>query len=269
MGSRRCGLWIAVIGLALSGCGSDLGECDEAALGGPAVGAAGLYTGQIVMSSCGSGFCHASNAFGEARRGAPSGLDFDVASTDPGKLADAIKNVRDYADDIWSQVEAGTMPPPMPAGGGELDEDSKEALRNWLACDAPLADTGGGPAPDAWSGIHPTLGSACNGCHGSTAFSGPGNGFLFGEDACTAYQNVVNQPAITMGGMCDQSGLMLVAPGDPAASLLLQKLEGTQTCGTYMPLTDPGPYVDRDPTTVSELEAWIADGAPPPEGCTP
>jgi hypothetical protein len=256
---RVVGTLAAVATLGLSGCGSDLGECDEVAL------AAANPTGQSVIGgSCASSRCHSELAFGDARIGAPADLDFDVNSAVPAVRERSLATVRDEVDDIWSEIDGETMPPAAPAGA-PLTADQKEAVRNWLACGAP--DTSG-PAPtDEWSAILGVLDTNCNGCHGA-AFMGAGDGFNLGSDPCTAWRNIVNVPAVTMSGMCSASGLTLVVPGDPDSSLLLQKVESaTPACGSPMPFGSV--FANTDPATVARLRTWIAAGAQPPTGCTP
>jgi len=67
-----------------------------------------------------------------------------------------------------------------------------------------------------------------------------------------SWANLVNQPS--------PYGMMLVrvVPGDPDASFLIQKLQGTQTVGSRMP--DGGPYLTT--ATVNVIRQWILDGAP-------
>jgi hypothetical protein len=55
------------------------------------------------------------------------------------------------------------------------------------------------------------------------------------------------------------TSLIRVVPGDPNASLLIQKLEGTQTVGDRMPQF--GPYLPQ--TTIDVIRQWIASGAAP------
>jgi len=50
-----------------------------------------------------------------------------------------------------------------------------------------------------------------------------------------------------------------VVPGDPDASFLIQKLDGTQTLGNRMP--DNGPYLTT--ATINVIRQWIQDGALP------
>ncbi len=67
---------------------------------------------------------------------------------------------------------------------------------------------------------------ACVSCHGSS-------GGLNLSTAAMSRTNLVNRPAA--GGACASSGVMRVVPGNPTASLLYQKVAGTQTCGSAMP----------------------------------
>ena len=48
-----------------------------------------------------------------------------------------------------------------------------------------------------------------------------------------------------------------VIPGDPDNSLIVHKLEGTQTVGARMP--DNGPYLQQ--STIDVIRVWIANGA--------
>ncbi|UCG71503.1 MAG: Ig-like domain-containing protein [Chromatiales bacterium] len=57
--------------------------------------------------------------------------------------------------------------------------------------------------------------------------------------------------------------LLRVAPGDPDASYLIQKLEGTAAGGQRMPLSGP-PFVPQSTTDV--IRQWITDGALPGAG---
>jgi hypothetical protein len=75
------------------------------------------------------------------------------------------------------------------------------------------------------------------------------------------------KPAVTTIGQppCASSGMQLVVPNQPDMSLLLKKVEGTQTCGAAMPLSTPG--LGTGNATVMALRAWIMSGAPAPMNC--
>jgi hypothetical protein len=118
----------------LSGCLTDLGECDEVAArqvvfldtgtnvdsenGEP------MYAGQALLSAtCGSGqFCHGASATGPARYGVPRGLDFDFGIVctngpcipfDPAieRLHRSQKKVLSHASLVLDVVRSGSMPP--------------------------------------------------------------------------------------------------------------------------------------------------------------
>ncbi len=57
--------------------------------------------------------------------------------------------------------------------------------------------------------------------------------------------------------LCTDKERVLVIPGDPDNSLLVQKLEGTQDCGTRMPS-----HIDMPADEVAVVRAWIEGGAP-------
>jgi hypothetical protein len=268
------GLFLGVMAAALAGCGEDLGECNEALLGGSTVqGMEAPYTGQLVMQqSCSGGRCHSETAVGDARVGAPAGLDFDVVPTalsqpEIDKVTRGASNVADHIDEIWGEVNEGAMPPPAPAGGGELNATDKEALRNWLACGADViaAPPSAAPGADPWTTVFESLVPSCQACHSTTAASAAGGGFYFGSsgEACGAYDRVVNVGA---GGTACAGMGMLVVPGNAAGSLLYQKLAGTQTCGAAMPLGSMGIAMSNG-QALADLEAWINSGAPRPAEC--
>jgi len=128
------------------------------------------------------------------------------------------------------------------AGSGEgLDQNGQ-----------PLS--GGGGAP---SGLQPTLASiqdnvftvscAVPGCHGG---AGAQQGLRL--DPRFSAGNLINVPSPR------DSNLIRVVPGDPDASFLIQKLDGTQTLGDRMP--DGGPYLTT--ATVNVIRQWIQDRAP-------
>ena len=88
---------------------------------------------------------------------------------------------------------------------------------------------------------------AVPGCHGGpTAQQG------LRLDPGFAYGNLIN-----VASPRDQN-LIRVIPGNPDASFIIQKLEGTQTLGDRMPLF--GPYLPQ--TTIDVIRQWIHDGAP-------
>ena len=127
-------------------------------------------------------------------------------------------------------------------GSGEgLDENGR-----------PLA-SGGGPAV-----LQPTLASiqanvfspscAIPGCHGGGSVQ---QGLRL--DPGFSATNLINVVSPR------DANLIRVVPGNPNASFIIQKLEGTQTLGDRMPQF--GPYLSQQ--TIDVIRQWIQLGAPP------
>lgn len=99
--------------------------------------------------------------------------------------------------------------------------------------------------------LAPVLQSTCafSGCHGPGP-PAPQMGMLLTQEA--AYGNLVNVPSVEV------PALMRVQPGDPDASYLIQKLEGTAAVGSRMPLIGP----PLAPEVILAFRQWIAASAP-------
>jgi hypothetical protein len=80
--------------------------------------------------------CHSAQVHGDARRGAPAGVDFDT-----------LAGARQHAARIAARVEAGTMPPASAVGAAEA-----AALLTWLRCGAPGPDLQLPAHPADWDG---------------------------------------------------------------------------------------------------------------------
>lgn len=146
---------------------------------------------------------------------------------------------------------SGGRPPAGGAGGGASQGGS-------------TASSGAGGAPGGAGGTTAEGGAAGTGstgacdpdglellltnCVGSTCHSAgsPFNGFAADED--------------TLVGFVDESGTStcasagpLLDPGNPPASIIVQKLRGTATCGGQMPLAS-APFSDEE---IQCVEDWI------------
>jgi hypothetical protein len=94
----------------------------------------------------------------------------------------------------------------------------------------------------------------CTTCHaGGAAPLG------LGLEEGAAYAMLVNAPSVEV------PELLRVAPGNPDASYLIQKLEGTATVGERMPLN--GPPLPAE--TIAVIRQWITDGAAQSTGAPP
>jgi mono/diheme cytochrome c family protein len=90
----------------------------------------------------------------------------------------------------------------------------------------------------------------CSTCHNGSGASLPGSMNLSTQAAAfAALVGVASQEVPT---------LKRVNPGDPTTSYIINKLEGTQTVGSRMPLG--GPFLDQ--ATIDQVKSWIASGAP-------
>jgi hypothetical protein len=107
------------------------------------------------------------------------------------------------------------------------------------------------------TGLAPTLSSiqanvfsvscAVAGCHGGSSAQ-----FGLRLDPGFSAGNLINVPSPRA------PNLIRVVPGNPDASFLIQKLEGTQSLGERMPLF--GPYLPQ--STIDVIREWIRNGAP-------
>jgi hypothetical protein len=144
-------------------------------------------------------------------------------------------------------------------------------LRSMTTCGAYLAiaacagngdglDENGRPITEPVQTLQPTLASlqsnvftpTCTSCH---AGAGAPLGLRLEEGV--AYAMLVNAPSV-------EAPLLRVAPGNPDASYLIQKLEGTAAAGARMPLNGP----PLSPETIATIRQWIANGALPAQVTT-
>jgi hypothetical protein len=289
---------------AVVGCEADLGTCDMTAATKVAyLNGTPYYEGQAILNaSCAGGSCHANGATGDGRNGAPHGLNFDVqpltkssTQADLGVLKAGITEIRDEASELWGLIDDGDMPPgkagerPAPAlysdaaGTTKVASPdlatSKDKVRNWLACQAPIvaATTDSAVMTDAMAlgkieapgtaAIAADFGSIydnllgqtiCTSCH--SAAGAYKQLVLDFTSKDTAYATLFNKTAVLgSGGMC--GGRTLVKPMDCKGSLLYQKLAyatgAPELCGSPMPFG--GTMVSPD--IAKAVCDWITAGA--------
>jgi hypothetical protein len=157
-------------------------------------------------------------------------------------------------NDTYRVMLAGT-------GAATIQDLDANSLDGEYAGSFPSGDgTAGGNFVASFevAGILPTLQSiqdnvftpTCSGCH-----SGPQGGVLpAGMDLSSlsmSFTALVDEPSTQNGAQ------NLVEPGDPDASYLIRKLEGTADVGGQMPLF--GTPLDQD--TIGTIRQWITDGA--------
>jgi hypothetical protein len=297
-----------VVSWAVVACGPDLGTCDMDAAKKIVFLDGTPYTeGQaLTYQSCAGSTCHASRAVGDGRTGAPHGLNFDVQPLtksatveDLRVLRSGINEVRNEAEELWSAIDGGEMPPgkagdrpdlawysdaagttPAMLTGLDLAE-ARDNVRNWLACQAPIVaatsdsplaqqakrmmlgavlDPGTSTIGTTFQSIYDNLLTTCTACHGAT--SPYKNQALNFSTKDAAFASLVGKNAFDMtDAKC--KGRKLVTPGDCEMSLLYQKLSLTKgsadLCGDPMPLT--GSMVSA--ATQKAVCDWIMAGAMP------
>lgn len=119
---------------------------------------------------------------------------------------------------------------------------------NGEGLDANGEPIGAAPPNDDFQEIQATIFSPiCANCH---IGAGAPQGLRL--DAGNSYALLVNVASNEV------PGLMRVSPGNPDASYIVQKLQGTNAVGGRMPLG--GPYLSQD--RIDLVRAWIAAGAP-------
>ena len=149
-----------------------------------------------------------------------------------------------------------------PAGDDGMDTGNDTANVTTMPTDDTTAgmDTSGGPSTDLShaADIQPIWDEHCTmACHEP---GGAWVGFLDLSDS--AYDRIVGVQVLTV------SGMVHIEPGDPEASYLWHKLQGTQATvsggnGDKMPYPQPG----MEPTVLTQeqldtIEEWILGGAP-------
>lgn len=89
-----------------------------------------------------------------------------------------------------------------------------------------------------------------SGCHGSGASAGSLGNL---DNANKGHDELVNEDVDCNGS----SYALRVVPGNPDASFLVKKLEGTYDCGTSMPIVGDSLL----PSDLAAIRSWIAAGA--------
>jgi outer membrane protein assembly factor BamB len=185
---------------------------------------------------------------------------------------------RETGQEVWHFDAPGGINAPLVAAGDDLlvsvglgDQGMVIGMRlNASGTSLPQGGTsasgnagaaGGGSAGEpTWSAVYRDVlqGSGCSGgpaCHASTIA-----GQLQLSTQAGAYAALVSVQAMGAGAgnmRCSDTGLLRVAPRDPDASLLVQKLEApTPVCGQHMP---PGSMLR--PELLQQLRQWILAGA--------
>lgn len=175
---------------------------------------------------------------------------------------------RASGEEVWHFDAPGGINAPLVAAGDDLllsvglgDAGQVIALRLGASGASAMQTSAPGTAsvgPATWSGVYRDVLQGCSA--GPTCHAGTLAGQLQLSTSTQAYAALVSVKAMgssATGTSCSATGLLRVAPRDPDASLLVQKLEAaTPACGEHMP---PGGMLRKE--QLQQLRAWIAAGA--------
>jgi hypothetical protein len=193
----------------------------------------------LLLAACGD---DGSNQDDETQERDPSTAgDGDITSNTP----DASSGARDAGS---APRDASTTPI---SDAGTIRDASTAPVADAGPADAgPQRDASIAPAAPTFREVYALIANNCSPCHTSEA-----DGDLDMSTRVIAYGNLVDQDA--EGSACRGSGRVRVVPGDAQESLLVQKLEGTQDCGSRMPR-------NRTPlpaASIDLIKGWIEAGA--------
>lgn len=152
----------------------------------------------------------------------------------------------DSSTAVASSTDDGSSSGDPSSTGGESSSGGAHGDTTTSADDSGSDSTGAPAGPSFAEDIYPIFeNSTClgGGCHGDS----PGAANLFMPDAATAYDDLVDEPALTAGFVIDR-----VEPGNSAAS--------------YLPMFAAAALVPAGALTngdVVAIEAWIDAGALP------
>jgi hypothetical protein len=202
----------------------------------------------IFESSCALGGCHAGPNGSSGLVLDPEvaydnivahpALSSDKALVEPGDVEQSF-----LADRIRAANGASLMPPI----GGPLPEAAIATITCWIEQGAPREPQGPCAEPvDYEATIAPIFEASCalSNCH-----AGPSGASGLVLDPGAAYDHIVGQPA-------NGSDKLLVAPGEPDASFLFDRVTASNGATRMPPIGDPLPS-----DQIESIKCWIEQGA--------
>ena len=249
-----------------------LSGCDDTIFGGHSGGGTDPVTGDgfeaveiVFANSCLTGCHEASVAVGS--------LDLetdpcnDLVGIASSLYADPLVVAGDSeASVLWHKMAntgtyGGVMPPTGSLDNPDEDGDDFDVVAAWIdsgaACsdgDTGVDDTGGGGNADySFARVQSeVLDEHCIGCH-NPDYTPPSDSALKevpSFESSVSYDNLVNVTSA-------YGDAMLVDPGNPEGSFLLEKLRSDPTFGRQMPRNKDA----LDPEFVTLVYGWILEGA--------
>jgi outer membrane protein assembly factor BamB len=197
------------------------------------------HTGEsLTMFMTGGSIAAGGAAIAQGRIVVQSGLQYQIAGATLARNNNQIHCYGLPGDEAGLGTGAGMSPGGMGSGG--------------------MTPSGSPTFSGVWADV--IVGPGCNGqpaCHASEA--GGGLNMRTKDVAYAALVGVAAMGSDPAGSaqQCAASGLQRVTPGDPDASLLVQKLEHTQSCGGPM----PSAAETLPAAQLQQVRTWIANGA--------
>lgn len=190
-----------------------------------------------------------------AGEGAPLGLRLDAYATALAGSEDGpVLVAGDPAGSELIRRVRGISQPAMPLVGEPLTEAEIARIEAWVlaglpeGAPAPIAEAPAAPGPDdpvTFAHVAPILLQRCVKCHSDVREGGPPEGLRLD----------------TLAGVLAGGERVVVVPGNPDASEIVRRVEGTAQ--PRMPFDGP-PWLSDD--EIALIRRWIAGGAPDAEG---
>lgn len=275
-GSSIALLFTALLAAALAGCGTDSGVGDEASSAGPDDP---CVPGQSLACTCAGGSPGAQVCEPDGIGYGPCSCEGADDGTDEGAEVGSV-----------GEVDGGPGADASDDGGGEGDA-GEDSGNDGPGESGSAGDSGGLAGVPSWTNdIVPILNVSCgagvSGCHtreaynavvdkgcinwvsyenvplGSVFYSGENAGQPTGCPDLPLYERIVNRSPWQCGAFFGDPQAVIVKPGAPEESYMMQKIMGF-TCDpdtTAMP--PPEQPIQITQTQIDTLSAWIAAGAP-------
>ena len=193
--------------------------------------------------------------------GGASDAAADTAAAADGTIAEQDGS---HANDAGSVADAGSVNDAgnaidASAGIDGSDDAGSDDAGDDGGLDASDIDSSFDGSPPGDAGVDPTftnvynviINGTCTGCHGAVAPSGN----LNMSTQAAAYSHLVN--VNSAGPACGVKAEPRVLPNDHAGSLIWNKINGTQNCGSRMPLGGGALSQEK----IDLMAEWIDNGA--------
>jgi hypothetical protein len=139
---------------------------------------------------------------------------------------------------------------PRDAGMDPMDPETPDAGTDTPDAGTEPPDAGIGIPDPTWAQVQAILTEHCASCHTQSPFQGN-----FQVNSTNSYTWIQDS---AHGSACSGDGTRVIA-GNPGASILWNKINGTPTCGQQMPPSKP--LNESHPAEAQTIFNWISQGA--------